>query len=195
MKNKNQGMGVRFVRNVVMGMMVSLVPLQGAAADPLWGDTLLPNVVTCALGAVNTVYTPGPRTATGEQTVTVFSEAAHENCLSLLGEPVTRATTLEESYRVGPACGGPLHRGELSEVTVHWDTGETSTLDLSVTKVSVDGVFTIEAYTGRVKDGKFRGAHVLRTVTYLSTDILGGCAPSRGPTEVHGMSNLVLTLL
>jgi hypothetical protein len=194
MKNTNQGVGARFVRNVVMGMMLSLVPLRGAAADPLGlRDSLLPTVVTCPLGAVSTVYTPGLR-GTGPQNVTQFTEAVHDTCVSLLGEPVSRATAIEEKRHVSASCG-PLSRGDISEVTVQWDTGERSTLELTVTSVSVDGLATLEVYNGTVKDGKYRGAQVLRTVTYLNTDFLGGCASVRGLTEAHGVTNLGLTLL
>ncbi len=193
MKTMNQGVGVRFVQSGIMAMLLALVPGSGRAESLAERQSLLPATVTCALGAVSTSFAPGLRNTPGQE-VSVASEAAYDTCLTLFGEPVSGAATYEKRSFVGEGCG-MLRSGQPTSVTVNWDTNEQSTLVLSLQSVNVQGLLTVEIYNGTVTEGKYRGAHAVRTVTYLSTDFTGGCMSVRGLTEAQGFSNLVLTFL
>ena len=192
MKSPIQGAGARFVRNVVMGVLLSLVPLSGpaVASERL---SLLPLVVTCPLGAVSTRFTPGLRN-TAQRDVSVRTESAYDGCLTLLGDPVSSAQAVEEQSLAYPSCGA-VRTGVTTRTTLKWDTGDSSTLSLALYAVDVQGLLTIETYNGTVVEGKYQGAQAVRTITYVNTDFTGGCLSVHGLTEAQGISNLVLTLL
>lgn len=195
MKTMNQGVGARFVRSGIMAVCLLLAPWASRAEQPGQPGqrSLLPTVVTCALGAVSTSFTPGLRNDAARP-VAVASESAYDTCVTLFGEPVSAATTFEQRSLTGQGCG-LLRTGQPSRLVVNWDTGEHSALALSLHAVDVQGLITIETYNGTVTEGKYQGAHAVRTVTYFSADFAGGCMSVRGLTEAQGFTNLVLTLM
>ncbi|WP_434385047.1 hypothetical protein [Melittangium boletus] len=179
------------MRNVVVGMLLSLMPGMSQAAGGRQGLGL-PAVVSCPLGSVTTSFSPGLRQQS--QDVTVATQSAFNSCLTVLGEPVVWATAIEHTSRKDQGCG-LLRTGLSSETTLRWNTGETSELTFSLYAVDVQGLLTVETYNGVVTEGKYAGATAVRTITYVNTDFIGGCLSVEGLTQAHGISNLVLTLL
>jgi hypothetical protein len=192
MQNKNQTMGVLFVRLAVitMGLGLGLAPGVGQAEQKQ--ATRLPSVVSCPLGSVTTSFQPG--LSNRFQDVAVASSASYGTCVSLLGEPVAWATALEHHSRRGQSCG-LVRTGEPSDLSVQWNTGERSELSFTLYAVDVQGVLTVETYNGVVMSGKYEGATAVRTVTYVNTDFTGGCLSQEGITQAHGLSTLTLTTL
>lgn len=192
MQNKNQTMGLLFVRRamITMGLALGLMPGVGQAAEKQ--GTRLPGIVSCPLGSVTTHFLPG--LSNRFQDVTVASRSSYGTCVSLLGEPVAWATALEQNSRRGQSCG-LVRTGEPSDLTVQWNTGETSELSFTLFAVDVQGVVTVETYHGVVMSGKYEGATSVRTVTYVNTDFTGGCLSQEGITQAHGLSTLTLTTL
>lgn len=193
MMNKNQGAGARFVRNVVMGCFMLLLPRVGwAEGSGSVNVEILPTVVTCPLGAVTTTYSPGLRNTF--QPISSTTQSTYDSCVTLLGEPVVSATAIDHTASQGRTCA-LVHFNEASHTTLRWNTGESSEVTFTLNGVDVQGLLTIETYNGQVLSGKYAGATIVRTNTYVNTDLTDGCFSVEGLTQSRGVSTLTLTLL
>ncbi|MFY1831254.1 hypothetical protein ACN47A_35400 [Myxococcus fulvus] len=152
------------------------------------GQPLL-TLVECLVGSAAIQYSPPLKNV--EQDVTVVTTTVYSNCISLLGGTVTSGTNTIRSFRPGFSCMDLLSIGSSTSV-ITWNTGETSTLIQTRVSSQINGNLAILTNVGTVESGKFAGATVTRTTTYLSTD-LAACDSAEGLSRLSGPATLSLT--
>lgn len=146
-------------------------------------------IVECLVGSAAINYSPPLKNV--EQDVTVVSTTVYSNCVSLLGGTVTSGTNTIRSFRPGFSCMDLLSIGSSTSV-ITWNTGETSTLIQTRVSSQINGNLAVLTNVGTVESGKFEGATVTRTTTYLSTD-LAACDSPEGLSRLSGLATLSLT--
>ncbi|WP_143096927.1 hypothetical protein [Myxococcus fulvus] len=146
--------------------------------------------VTCPLGSSITNYAPPLKNT--PQTVKVTGLATLSNCVSLVGPTVTSAEAPIDIVRPGYSCTNLLEFGA-SRLLIRWNTGETSTVVQTRVATQLNGNLVLLTQFGSVESGKFQGATVLRTTTYLNTDLVACSSPAglprlSGPTTLKVLS-------
>ncbi|RKG92975.1 hypothetical protein [Corallococcus terminator] len=174
----------------------SAAPTDSPVTPPAPPRTPGPTVVVCLEGNpvggnTQTTYTPGLTRTPRPVTV---ATTGHFDCTLLLGGPVGSPTLAATGPAPGGACGLPLDPGP-TQTTLTWGPNETSTLKMSAQKVEVQGPRTVQTFTGVVSAGRFSGANVVRTVTYVTADLEAGCASPTGLTSTRGAATLLFVKL
>ncbi|RYZ40831.1 MAG: hypothetical protein EOO71_14405 [Myxococcaceae bacterium] len=155
-----------------------------------------PTVVVCLEGDpvggnTRTTYTPGLTRTPRPVTVTTTGQF---DCTLLLGGSVGSPTLAATGPAPGGFCSHPLDPGP-TQTTLTWGPNETSTLRMSAQKVEVQGARTVQTFTGVVSAGRFSGANVVRTVTYVTADLDAGCDSATGLTSARGAATLLFVKL
>ncbi|AKF85727.1 hypothetical protein MFUL124B02_15090 [Myxococcus fulvus 124B02] len=158
-------------------------------ADRAPEELLTLAVVTCPVGAYRLTYDPPLRNT--PQDVRVRGAGAYSNCYTLLGEPVTSASEEADFVRPNYQCSDLLNINPVTSDLI-WNTGEVSTLQVTQVVVRVDGPLLVATHTGTVKSGKFAGATLVNTFTFLATD-LDACSSPEGLRGMNAAQVLVLT--
>ncbi|AKF86490.1 hypothetical protein MFUL124B02_27695 [Myxococcus fulvus 124B02] len=150
---------------------------------------LLVTLLTCPVGSTSTDYSPPLRNT--PQNVFTTGMGTLSNCYSLLGAQVTSASSQASGLRPGHSCQELLTVGSPIS-TITWNTGETSQFVQTQVSTRTEGLNLILVNVGTVRSGKFTGATVVRTLTYLSTD-LDACRSPEGLSRLTGTQTLTLT--
>lgn len=109
------------------------------------------------------------------------------------GTPDTTSIDAHAAYMPGLSCS-TLFSPASGRSTIEWNTGEKSTYTFSTTVEFVEGQAIVTS-TGSVVDGKFRGATVVRLVTYVQADVLNnGCLAPGGLSSNAGPAILTIAL-
>ncbi|RKH33350.1 hypothetical protein D7Y13_02970 [Corallococcus praedator] len=192
----------RLLVSAVAGFVVGVAleagaePPERTGAPPPAARPPGPTVVVCLEGTptggnTQTTYTPGltrtPRPVTVSTTGTF-------DCTLLLGGPVGTPTLTATATLSGGACPQALDPAP-PQTTLTWGPNETSTLTLSAPKVEAQGPRTVQTFSGFVSSGKFSGANVVRTVTYVTADLAAGCASPSGLMSAQGSATLIFVKL
>lgn len=161
---------------------------EGTPAEaPARAEQALLTLASCPVGSGDLHYAPPLRNE--RQDVGISGTSVFSNCLALLDPTLTSAT-----YTVGNLGASPFSCLDLLEVgrargTLVWNTGETSTLVQTRVAARVEGLLLTLTHVGSVESDKFQGATVLRTTTFLSTD-LDACSGPEGLRRLSGPSTL-----
>ncbi|WP_426733534.1 hypothetical protein [Myxococcus faecalis] len=179
---------------LVSGVLVSCGPPPESRNDegtppeaPARTEQALLTLASCPVGSGDLNYAPPLRNE--RQDVGISGTSVFSNCLALLDPALTSAT-----YTVGNLGASPFSCLDLLEVgrargTLVWNTGETSTLVQTRVAARVEGLLLTLTHVGSVEAGKFQGATVLRTTTFLSTD-LDACSGPEGLRRLSGPSTI-----
>ncbi|WP_426730594.1 hypothetical protein [Myxococcus faecalis] len=168
----------------VMGSLVGCgdVPLSDAETLDSSRQGLLP-IVTCPVGAVVVTFEP-PLRAFPQDVLTTTSQS-YSNCTTLLGDPVTSASTSRQTLQRGLTCDSLL--GILStRSALTWNTGETSNFVNTQIRLATEPPTSVAVEVGTVSSGKFEGSTAVRTATYLSADI-AQCQSEAGVARLEGL--------
>ncbi|SEU28653.1 hypothetical protein SAMN05443572_10848 [Myxococcus fulvus] len=155
------------------------------------GEGVLPalTLLTCPLGTTVSEYSPSLKNE--PQDVTVRGAGELSGCIGLLGAQVSSASNRTETFRPGYSCLDLLAIVPvLARLT--WNTGEVSEIAQTQVTVRTEGLSLVFVQMGTVRSGKFEGATVVRTYTFLSTD-LEACSSAEGLARLEGTQTLVLT--
>jgi hypothetical protein len=140
-------------------------------------------LLTCDLGTQATSYSPGVTLV--EKTVFTQINGIVGGCVSLTN-PSFQFGTFSIARDTQQSC---LAAAGTTTRTIHWNNGETSTIDATaVVNTKPDGTTVIVA-TGSVIEGAFEGGTVQLTVVQPNT-ALAACFTEEGLTAVSGALSL-----
>ncbi|MER5261812.1 hypothetical protein ABTZ99_07005 [Actinosynnema sp. NPDC002837] len=150
--------------------------------------------VTCTPpSSQNDTFTP-PLTVT-PQNVIVRSTAQYGPCVSLSNPAITSGSTLRTTTVPGLSCLDLLSSGS-STSTIIWNTGQTSTVSVSVNfTATIVGAALVVARTGTVTSGLFAGSAVVQTLTGPATDVLLCTAGLGTVSGIYSLAPLEITSL
>jgi|GEM_PF-6074650 len=193
--NKHHMWNARWPRRAVTGGLLGLVMMGGGLARaaerlPTLDGQPLPKIQLSCVGSARTVFSPALSSSVQSGSMTLLSR--YGGCLSLTGQGVSSGTvsTITDSFQ-NYTCTDALGCST-EKVTVTWNTGEQSELSLQPAEVNEEATTTTVSYTGEVVKGKFKGLSVVRSFTYLNSDLRGRCLSVTGLTETNALTLLVL---
>ena len=189
--------GARWLRQLVLGATLALVPLTGSAAeDPFaWEDLPLPPGLVAAqltcFGSSRFVYAPA--LGNTPQDVTVTLSSLYSGCLALSGQGVSSVSVQAATTTFsGVTCSEVLSTAP-ERITLVWNNGTSSVVVLAPAEVNAEETTTTVSFTGKVVEGSFKGMSVARSSTYVNTDLGSRCLSSGGLGDANVFSLLVLT--
>lgn len=144
----------------------------------------LPLELTC-VGNNTADFTPG-LTLTS-QTTAIHAEGAYTACVSTTDPAVTSGTYVAD----GSGTLSCLAGGHAGRYTIHWNTGESSTIAFTNSIAFRPLGESIVVADGSVTAGKFLGRKFTGTFTLLQVSLLN-CLSS-GVTQSTGPTTLLLT--
>src|SRR6218665_3533332 len=181
--NKHHMWNARWPRRAVTGGLLGLVMMGGGVERagerlPTLDGQPLPKIQLSCVGSARTVFSPALSSSVQSGSMTL---------LSRYGGGASSPPTTHSHSTCTDARGCPTEK-----VTVPWNTGEQSELSLHPAEVNEEATTTTVSYTGEVVKGKFKGLSVVRSFTYLNSDLRGRCLSVTGLTETNALTLLVL---
>jgi hypothetical protein len=162
-------------------MLVAMAVLPAAASAA--------TVIQC-VGMETIEFSPGltltPKATTISLTVDLTT------CTGISDPPVT-SLFLHIAPTFTASCLGPLDGLLITQTSVYtWNTGDTSTMQVTVTGTRAGAVQIITGI-GEITDGLFEGASVVFVQTLPIPNVLQCLAPP-GVTEISGPAMMTITL-
>ena len=164
---------------LLMLIAMTVLPAMASAAT----------VIQC-VGQETSGFSPGLTLTSKPTTLSITIDLA--TCTGISDPPVT-SLFLQFSATVSASCVAPLD-GLLTTYTpvYTWNTGDTSTIELSVTGTRAGAVQIITG-VGEIIDGLFEGASAVFVQTLPIPNVLDCLAPP-GVTEITGPVTMTITL-
>ena len=148
--------------------------------------------VTCTPPSSD-VATYNPPLTVAPQTVTVNTTVQFGPCVSLSNPAITSGTRTATGPVPGFGCLDLLQSG-LSNFTITWNTGQTSTVSSNYLATIV-GAALVTTRTGTVTSGLFTGSTFLQVSTAPSTDVLLCTAGLGTVSSIYSLVTLEITSL
>lgn len=193
---QDQMRGARVLRAGVLGGLLTLAPVMGAAAEDVpWGQPTLPPglaamQLTC-FGSSRFTYVPAMGPTARDVSVTLSS--LYSGCLALAGAGVSSVSVQTATTTFpGVTCSEVLSTSP-DHLTLVWSNGTSSVVSLAPAEVNIEETTTTVTFTGTVTAGTFKGMSVARSSTYINTDLGARCQSAPGLLDANVFSMLVLT--
>ena len=173
----------------ILGFIATGLLGAGAASAQLPG--LNPVLVVCPAGGGTSRFSPG---LTNTPKPTHLSTSTTFSLCQSLDASVVAAFTSSQIGPVPLSCG-LVNVGQAQELTLTWNTGETSSLSLTAIRVEGQGEAVVLVRTGTVVQGKFKGARAILQKTYVTSDLELNCLTPQGLEQLDDVATLILTTL
>ncbi|RAJ31277.1 hypothetical protein K353_06181 [Kitasatospora sp. SolWspMP-SS2h] len=154
---------------------------------PTGNASATPVQVSCLVGTANQAFSP-PLTNTAKPTTTTIT-SHYGSCTSVTNPELTYGDAFSRFFSPAASCSSLL-RPSTSTTKITWNTGETSTVQISSNVTDANGEVVVNS-TGTVTSGKLTGSSVVRVATYLSTT-LTACATTGLPSNSGAVTLTVL---
>ncbi|SEU18176.1 hypothetical protein [Stigmatella erecta] len=172
------------VRSTVAGVLVAFGLLGGVPSAQAAGA-----LMACPLGLGEMTFTPA---LTGTpQNASVSTTINYGVCWARRSLTRTSATASSENVFPAALCdAAPSLAPE--RLTLKWENGETSVLELVYEGTEVRGMTTVATFSGSVVEGRFQGASATQAWAYPTQDLANACLAPDGLARASALVSLAI---